>query len=121
MARVIKAEYCLGQVKDDRVQNYKARIEEQNRDKNSYKKYQGGNNNNRARHQGNSQAQTRNNNKKRGKPNENQASNNRRRAMVDLPRYAKTMEITITVNFVRGRQHVCLAGKVGTSSRIDQT
>ena len=78
VARAIRAEYRLGQVKDDWAQNFKARMEERNREKNGSRRYQGGNNNNGARHQGNNQAQTGNNNKKGGKPNGNQASDNRK-------------------------------------------
>ena len=45
---------------------------------------------------------------------------NRRRETTVLPRDAETVERTLMVNAVRGRQHASLAGKVGTSSRIAQ-
>ena len=44
MARAIKADYGLGQVKEHQLENYKARIDERNREKNGNKRYQEGNN-----------------------------------------------------------------------------
>ena len=53
VARAIRVEYRLGQVKEERAQFHKAQMEEKNRERNGNKKPQGGGNFNRTRNQGN--------------------------------------------------------------------
>ena len=88
LSRAIRAEYCLGQVKEDRTQAFRARREEQFREKNAIRRPQGGghynnnngNNNNNSRFSGRIQNQTlnQNNGKKRNFNGRSQVPDNRR-------------------------------------------